>query len=472
MFEQFLKDLSAGKKLGWLAVAVVVVIVLVGAAWWSFRPVYEPLFSGLGQQDMAEVTQALDRMHVSYHFGKDGRSILVPKSAVLHTRMKLTSQGVPAHGSVGLELFSNPDYGMTEFAQKVNYQRALQGELERTIDSLDNVREARVHLTLKKQGLFLKDEQKPKASITIATKGDKPLTTRQLVGIQNLVAAAVDGLQPAAVVILGQDGSPLAGASADGVDTGNLDLRLQDKWQIEHAIRKKVSDMLVKVFGLNDFSVSVDATLNFDRTKQVQENVLPAGKNGAGLVVRKKETRTHAPQHAGHAASTAANHDDTEVEYAHGKSYREVESAPGRLERLTVGIIMPPVLSKAQRAKLAQVVAAAVGIDPARGDRLEIAALPSAAPTGAAVKQAAKAAPAPSPKAASGHSPILSASIVSPRIWLLASAVLLLVLLGLLTGGRRSRPQRDEPRLDAQARDDLLTELEAWASGREMVEEA
>lgn len=417
--------------------AIAVVIVTGGLLWWLTKPVYSPLFQDLDAQDMSQIVTTLQQWHVDYRYGSDSHSILVPSSDVMNTRMRLAGQGVPAHGTVGLEIFDNADYGMTEFAQKVNYQRAIQGELERTIMSLKEVKFARVHLTMKHSDLFLKDEEPPKASVTLATRDQEHLTPQQISGIQNLVAAAVEGLDANAVVLVDDRGNPLTGTDGALMGASNLDSRLQEEAKIESNLKRRISDLLINSLGLRKASVSVNVALNFDQVKHTSEQVL-TGPDGKGFVVHKQESRS-APT-SGQAALAKSGRQElattSDTEYENGKSYEEVEYARGRVQRITVGIIVPAAMSAEEQTRLRQVIAAAVGLDLARGDQIQLAALlpaKSATQTSNASMSAVQpAASAVSVTATAKQPAMAKQSLISPKAFKWGAVILLLAALAIL----------------------------------------
>ena len=171
----FFASMSRRSRIAFATGLFLILCLVGGATWWIMHPPYGLLFGELRESDAAEITTALSQMQVPWRLADEGRTILVPAEQVYETRMKLVSQGVPKGGSVGFELFKDSDYGVTEFAQKVNFQRALQGELERTITSLSEVASARVHLTIHHASLFEQDQEASKASVTLNLQPQKHL---------------------------------------------------------------------------------------------------------------------------------------------------------------------------------------------------------------------------------------------------------------------------------------------------------
>jgi flagellar M-ring protein FliF len=438
---------------------VLAIVVAVGAAsWWLSHPPYGVLFRELRDSDAAEISSTLGQMQVPYRLADEGRTILVPAGTVYETRMKLISQGVPKGGSVGFELFKDSDYGVTEFAQKVNFQRALQGELERTIASLDEVAAARVHLTIHHNELFEAEHPPSKASVTLSLRPQKHVDAREVAGIQRLVASAVDGLSPETVVVLDDKGMQLSGYSANGQAGGD---NLDAKTQLESQLRTRVGELLHRVLQTDDFTVSVDVRLNYDHVKQVREQLIGQGKDGNGLVVREKVDSTGRAADDGDVdhPKAGATSNNRELEYAHGREQEEIERAPGRVERISVGIVVPAALPLAELTKLSDVVSAGLGLDAARGDKVDIAAI---APPQRAV-------PTPAPTVAAAVADDKNASMaddvpavgLGQHFWIYPAMILLLLaVVGAFVMAARggSAPRR----LSHAEREEALLRLRQW----------
>lgn len=430
------------------------ILGLAGAiAWWAMRPAFDPAFTGLKEADAAEIATALDAMQVPHRFADGGATLLVPADAVYDVRMKLVAQGVPHGGTVGFESFKDSDFGVTEFAQRVNYQRALQGELERTIGSIGEIASVRVHLTLRRAGMFESDESPSKASVTVSLQPGRTLEPRQVAGIQRLVASAVDGLLPERVAVLGPGGTPLSAGAGGAAEQGDEQAR------IENRLHQRVDGLLRDVLGdAARYSVSVDVRLNYDRVKQMSDRLLAQGKDGNGLVVRQKSSTSHgAPVAEGEAARSSGG--DSELEFAHGREQEEVERAPGRIERISIGVVLPAGMPDATVARLQSVIGAAAGLDTARGDRLDIAAVAIGAlpaPTRAAAGAVA-AAPVAGTHAAStaevlGGFPVWA--------WIALGVALAAGATGAGVGiGRRRREPR---RLTPAERERMLADVRQW----------
>lgn len=221
--EQF-RTASPSRQIAIVAAGVVLLCaVFLTVYWLAFRKPYDVLFTNLRDMDAATIVGELDKQKVPYKLADHGATILVPQDQVDSVRLDVMSQDLPLKGMVGFELFNKSDMGLTEFAQKINYQRALQGELARTIMTLDGIETARVHLSLAEQTIFRGDRQPAKASVTLAPRAGQVLSPATVRGVQRLVAAAVSDLKAADVVVLDGEGqivSPEPSARIDAVSTG------------------------------------------------------------------------------------------------------------------------------------------------------------------------------------------------------------------------------------------------------------
>lgn len=458
---EFWRQLAPKARFG---IAAGTVVILVGAgllAWWLVRPSYGVLYTNIGVRDAAEITAKLQQWDVPFRRGDTG-SLSVPAADVLSTRMRLISEGIPNHGTVGFELFDEADYGMTAFAQRINYQRALQGELERTIISLKDVRDARVALSLPRKTLFATQNQTAKGSVTVSLRAGATLSPKQVDGIRRLVASAVRGLSAKNVMVLDDHGNVLTHSGAEAGLGSHLDV----KRKYENRLHDKIQKLLVTVFGARNFAVSVDASFDYSKIKNVETRILPAGENGNELILEKKQSETS--RSAGNRAgkSDGNGNSQSDIHYLHGKSVRQVAYAPGRLERLSIGVIVPPDMSAKQLTRLREVVAAAAGINPDRGDQITVAAFNLAEPWPTASAIATQPSVAPPPGAALEHhvesNPLQALSLPFWSIAALgACALLLLLTLFAQFQARLRAPQRLTP----PARQALLTELGEWLEG-------
>ena len=220
---------------GQIALAVgtaVLIVAILAAAWLAMRPRYEVLFRDLRPADAATIVAALENDKTPYKLDDGGATILAPASSIDQTRLEIMGADLPLKGTVGFEVFNRSDMGLTEFAQRINYQRALQGELARTIMTIEAIDTARVHLTLPEQSIFRGDRKPAKASVTLTTRPGRTLTPEAVAGIQRLVGASVPDLDVGNVVVLDAQGAIVAGA-APAVQAQEASISVQQARAIE-----------------------------------------------------------------------------------------------------------------------------------------------------------------------------------------------------------------------------------------------
>lgn len=438
-----------------VAGAVAAVAVPVGAYWWMSKADYQVLFSDLDARDAASIAAALEKQKTPYVLSDEGKTIQVEKDALYKTRMKLLGSGLDLKGSVGFELFNNAEFGVTEFAQKINYQRALQGELARTIMGFDEVQNARVHLVLPEGGMLRKRGAKAKASVWVTLKGGKSLQQEQVAGVQRLVAASVPEMDAAAVTVLDQRGVALSAREAgeDGVTGGDAGLQL--KKETETYLADKVTRILDTALGPNQAAVSVDVALDLSSQKLTRESVV--GDSGdKGVLVRRREQWQGDGADAGHASQTmpamggAGGNKSLDSEYQVGRELKQTSMAGGAVKHISVGIITNASLSDSAVERLREVIAMAIGLDSGRGDGIAFSVMDNvqavAAPQGDAKK----------PAEIAGGKAELDAG---PAIWWAAVAALL-ILGG--AGGWSLRRRMARKTLDEAERERLLRQVRRW----------
>lgn len=456
--KSFWDSLSPRARAGIVAGAAAIVIGLAAASAWLVRTDYQVLFADLKPQDTAVMVAELDRMKVPYRIGADGNTILVDAAIVHSTRLKLMGKDIPLHGAAGFELFNNADFGMTEFAQKINYQRALQGEITRTILSLAEVRDARVHLALPEEGLFKRSNSKPKAAITLQLKPGESLRAEQVGGIQRLVAAAVPGISAQDVTIVDQQGIALtrAGASESEGEAGSG--RLDLKRDTEKLLARKATDVLERAFGVGQVLASVDVTLNMDQVRTTTEDVIAApGRNGpsTGVIVRERETAHDVgpPLGRGDAAARGSN-TQREVEYQVGRRVEQVASQPGAIRRLQVLAVVRQPLDERQLEQMRELVSAAVGAAADRGDTVVVQSLRAFESASMQDGVPDSVSQAPSPAVAQSRSSGWR-SLTAVAVAAIACAV---AIAGFAAWRNARRPRS----IGAEDREVLLARVEAW----------
>ncbi|CAB3759883.1 MULTISPECIES: flagellar basal-body MS-ring/collar protein FliF [Burkholderia] len=478
------ESVGGAARAGLMGVVVVVALFMGGSAYWLLRSTPQVLFGDLSPQDTAAMTAELDRMKVPYTLaesgGDGGTKILVDGVDVYKTRIKLMGKDIPLHGAVGFELFNGSDFGMTEFAQKINYQRALQGELTRTILSLAEVRDARVLLAFPEQSVFRQPTGSAKASVTLTLKPGRELGADQVAGIQRLVAASVPGIVAQNVTIVDQSGVALTRSPVDADAGASGSAVLELKKDADRYFSRKVNDVLTQALGAGRALASVDVTLDMERMQSsLDEPVSPVGRTGVptGVVVREHETNRGVPlpdsSHAGGEGADTGGSDQRDVEYAIGHRVEQVVSQPGSIRRIQVAVVVNSPLAADQADHLQKVIAASVGASAERGDVVVIQTLDAsqspASSAGIATPGGPEAAPVADRRAtdpARAPRGMEHVSIIEAVVAGLAVAVVAALLFGIARqrGTRAELPRYGKPLTDEQ-RVAALAQLHGWLRG-------
>jgi flagellar M-ring protein FliF len=368
---------------------IAAVAVLLGGylfTTWSAAPSYTVLYSNLSPEDAGEITSQLASKGVSYELGDGGTSVLVPRSDVYQLRIDLSSQGLPKAGAAGYSLLDKQGITTSEFRQRVDYQRALEGELANTIGAITGVSTATVHLVIPKEDLFSRDASKPTASVLVQTDGSR-LASGQVRGIVHLVASSVEGLAPTDVTVADGDGRVLSAPGEGGLDASG-DARAEATVAFEQQLSGSLTELLVPLVGSGNAIVKVKAALDFDRRSTTSETFGEPETAPTVAESTSKETYTGAdpnaaaggilgPNGAPAAAAGGGNHENETAErsFAVDKITEQVETAPGAVERLSVAVLVDDVAEASDMADIQTLVTAAAGIDPARGDTIQVRAL-------------------------------------------------------------------------------------------------
>lgn len=395
-----------------------VVALIVGAVMWSRTPDYRVLFSNLSERDAGSVITTLQQMNVSYKT-EAGGTIMVPSDKVYDLRFKLASQGLPKGDAVGFELMDSPKLGMTQFQEQVTYQRALEGELSRTIEAIDTVSSARVHLAIPKPSVFIRDQQKPSASVLVDLYAGRSLDRAQVSAIVHLVASSVPELDPKNVTVVDQAGNLLTSggdlSTAQGLSSTQLDY-LRD---VEGYYARRIESIITPIVGPGNVKAEVQADLDFSEDESTSESYKPnptpetqsirsqqimvdtsGGGGQAGGVVGALSNQPPGPASAPQNAPAGANAGATPgtagaaaqgggsgrrnsvVNYELDKTIRHVREAVGRIKRLSVAVVVnyrspdptsqPGPLSPQLLEQVNNLVKDAVGFNQARGDTVNV----------------------------------------------------------------------------------------------------
>ncbi|CPK35975.1 flagellar basal-body MS-ring/collar protein FliF [Bordetella pertussis] len=277
-----LEKLRALPKPVLLGAAAALIAVVAAVAMWSREPDYKVLFSNLDDRDGGAIVSALDQMNVPYRFSDNGSALLVPAERVYDTRMQLASQGLPRGGSVGFELLDNPRFGASQFAEQINYQRGLEGELARSIEAMHTVQHARVHLAMPRQSLFVRDRQAPTASVLLNLYPGRSLSDAQVSAVAWLVASSVPELTAENVSIVDQNGRLLSAPLGEGRGMDADQLRFVR--EMEQRTVERILTILNPLVGPGNVHAQASAEIDFARREETSEVYRPNQEPGQAAV--------------------------------------------------------------------------------------------------------------------------------------------------------------------------------------------
>lgn len=399
--------LSLQQKIG-IVVAVVTVVVGISAfVHWNHERGFKPLFTGMAPEDAAAIVQKLKESGVEHRITDNGASVLVPEGKLDELRLEMAGAGLPKTGRIGFELFDKTNLGITDFTEHVNYRRALEGELERSIKALSEVEQARVHVTFPKDSVFLDSREPAKASVLVRLRPAAHLTPQNVVAIANLVASAVEGLTPEYVSVLDMQGNLLSRPHKPGLDSSDAsDAALDYKRQVEKDLVAKVESTLGPLLGEGKFRVGITADCDFSSSDQSDEVFDPTHSvmatsqksedvSGLSQMAGVPGTPSNLPRATSRPATTGASTVSRRTEnlsFQNSRTVRHVKTPQGGIKRISAALLLdqdlqwdgkgnqrrrvlvPPTPEKIKA--IHDVVAAALGIVPERGDQLVIESLP------------------------------------------------------------------------------------------------
>lgn len=324
---EFLQRLSPGQKAGLAAVILGAATILAAVAFWASRPDYALLFANLSSTDAGKVVETLQSDRIKYQLRDGGTAVFVPRQDVYELRLRFAGEGLVSDGPAGYELFDSGTLGMTDFMQKLNLKRALEGELARTISSIRQVDIARVHLVIPERSAFRENQSQPSASVVLKLAGNNRLAHEHIEGITSLVAGAVEGLDPSHVTVLDTRGTMLsspARAAGERLETSN---QLKHQRAMEQHLTEKTQSLLDQMLGPGNSVVRVSASLDFSRTVAEREIIDP---ESATIV---SEERLEEQGAADAASSSIRN-------FEMSRTRERSEKSVGEISYLTVSVIL------------------------------------------------------------------------------------------------------------------------------------
>jgi flagellar M-ring protein FliF len=415
------KEIVAGFSSGQKTVVVVAVLAVVVGGYlfmsWASQPSYVPLFSNLSSSDAAAITQKLAANKVPYELSEGGQQVLVPSSDVYQQRLDMAAAGLPSSGDQGYSLLDSSGVTTSQFQQQVEYQQAVADELEQTIESINGVSSAVVNVVIPQESLFASSSDQPSASVLVSLEAGITLTAEQVEAIVHLVASSIEGLTPDNVTVADSNGDVL---NAPGTDAGNVAAGTIEQQQTEtydQSLDNSLQDMLATVLGAGNAVVHASAVLDFDQT-QITSEMYDPNKQGPVPVQQATSKETYSGAGASQAAGVGASNvpvaatttttvaksarsgsakTTTTVAASTGAavttvpSYtqvgssqqdvvsevtKSVNSAPGSLQQLSLAVVVNSSVKGVNTSEIKQLVSAAVGLQPSRGDSIQVAFVP------------------------------------------------------------------------------------------------
>ncbi|OJT43107.1 flagellar basal-body MS-ring/collar protein FliF [Serratia plymuthica] len=424
--------LRANPKIPLLIAASAAIAIVVALLLWAKSPDYRVLYSNLNDRDGGAIVTQLTQMNIPYRFAENGAALMIPADKVHETRLRLAQQGLPKGGAVGFELLDQEKFGISQFSEQINYQRALEGELSRTIESLGPVQNARVHLALPKPSLFVREQKSPSASVTLTLQPGRALDDGQINAIVYMVSSSVAGLPPGNVTVVDQAGRLLTQSDGAGRDLNAAQLKYAN--EVENRYQRRIEAILAPMVGNANVHAQVTAQIDFATREQTDEeyqpNQLPnqaavrsqqmsqseqlGGPQVGGVPgalsnqpsapatapIETAKTNAAAGNNANGAKpnaaatrSTAANGSgpqntrrDETTNYEVDRTIRHTQQKAGTVQRLSVAVVVnyrgvdkdgkPLPMSKEQLAQIESLVRESMGFSSSRGDTLNVVNTP------------------------------------------------------------------------------------------------
>jgi flagellar M-ring protein FliF len=392
--------LSAARKMTLAVVAVIVALSIGVFVYVTNQEDYRVLFSNLSSTDASSILTKLKDRKVPYQISPAGDIISVPSGRVSELRLELAAEGIPQGGGVGFEIFDSKSFGTTDFEKQLNYRRALQGELARTINSLDEIQQCRVHIVLPKDSLFIEHQKKTTASVTLRLKAGKKLKPSQIEGIGHLVASSVEGLSAADVMIVDSQGNILSQVGAGDSRLAQMSTsQVEYKKNIEKDLAGKIQSMLENVVGEGKAAVRVAAELDFRITEKTEELFDPESPVVRSTQKQIDKVSGPPPVTAGRAAATTETagtekeKSEEIINYEINKVVSRTVMPVGDVKKLSIAVLVDGIYEKdatgamvfQERPRkdieaLEDLVRKSAGLDAQRGDQVVVSTMPFSRP--------------------------------------------------------------------------------------------
>jgi flagellar M-ring protein FliF len=429
---------------------------------WVTTPTYAPLFSNLAASDASAIVDQLNSQGVSYQLADGGATVMVPKDQVYNLRLSMSGKGLPSGQDTGYALLDQQGITTSQFQQQVTYQRAVEGELAKTLEAIHGVDAAVVHVAMPKDTVFTDDQGKPTASVLLDLGAGTKLSGEQIQAVTNLVSSSIEGMDPTDVTVADSSGEVLS-AAGTGLTAAAGDARTQMESDVETRLQDKAQQILDSIVGPNHARASVRADLNLDQssststqyaypsgTPPVSQSTTSEKYSGNGAAVGGVLGDTSNGTAGGSGGNSTYDKESATQDNSVDKTTTTTQVSPGSIKRLTVSVVMDGgVAGNINQQQIQSLVGNAVGLDTARGDAITVATMPF--DTTAAKEAAAELAAA---KAADQQAQMWSLV----KTGAIGLGILLVVLLVWLRSRRRGGVEEDFEPLELS--DDVLAELD------------
>ncbi|GKW10581.1 flagellar M-ring protein [Pectobacterium carotovorum subsp. carotovorum] len=433
-FGEILNRLRANPKIPLLIAAAATIAIVVALTLWAKSPDYRVLYSNINDRDGGAIVSELTKLNIPYRFAENGGAIMIPAANVYETRLRLAQLGLPKGGAVGFELLDQEKFGISQFSEQINYQRALEGELSRTIETLGPVQNARVHLAIPKPSLFVREQKSPSSSVTLTLQPGRALDEGQINSIVYMVSSSVAGLPPDNVTVVDQTGRLLTQAGGSGRDLNAAQLKYSN--EVEAMYQRRIESIIAPMVGMGNVHAQVTAQIDFSAREQTDEQYQPnqppdkaavrsqqtsqseqkGGPNVGGVPGALTNQPAPAPtapiatapnnanannqagqQNPNNAAGTQANsanaviqtsnvRNDATTNYEVDKTILHTKHSTGGVKRLSAAVIVnyqppgedgkPVALTEDQIKQIETVAREAMGFSAERGDTLNVVNTP------------------------------------------------------------------------------------------------
>ncbi|WP_241573251.1 flagellar basal-body MS-ring/collar protein FliF [Rosenbergiella nectarea] len=415
--QQSIATLRDQQKVVFIVAAAMSIAVIAALALWARSPDYRTLYGSLSEVEGGNIVSALTKMNVPYQLDPHTGAILVPSQQVRELRLRLASQGLPKSSTTGFELLDDEKFGLSQFNEQVNFQRALAGELSRTIETLDPVVTARVHLAIPRPSVFVREKQPPTAAVTLKLQPGRVLDASQINAVVHLVASSVAGMSADNVTVVDQAGELLSGAGLAAQTQNTTQLKYTER--VEKTVQQRIEQLLRPMLGQHNVRAQVTAEINFDRQEQTDERYQPnsdAAKQAIRSAQRSqsevnsqqaegvpgalsnqptppaqaniegdKKTASQTDTASGIKRTPLQMNNESTVNYELDKTTRHTQLSTGGIKRLSVAVVVnyqhdkegkEAALSAEQISQITSLVKQAMGYSEARGDSVNVVNTP------------------------------------------------------------------------------------------------